>query len=374
MRVLMVSLDRKVFVTGDSARARLAGYGTVFEELHIIVYAKRSLGLAHERIADNVWIYPTNSFSRLTYILDAVRIASEIGKKVSCSIVSGQDVGETGLSAWLIARTLKVPLQLQDHADVFDPYFARESIGNRMRVLLAHFLLPKADCIRTVLPKGKERIEKRYPRLSSRISILPVYTDTEQCKNAHRTFDLHDRYPQFSCVMLMASRLVPQKDIAFALTAFARANVPGSGLVIVGEGRCIESLMAKTEALGIKEQVVFVPWEKDLLSYYLSADLFLLSSRYESYCRTLVEAVAAGLPFVSTDVGVARLLMDAGAQGTVLAHDDLEGFALALEDARTRSKGDAGQGLQAVEALVGRDEAEYRARYRMTLEGCALKT
>lgn len=372
MKVLMVSLDRKAFVSGDPARARFASYGSVFEEVHIIVYAKRDLGFSEAKIAENVWLYPTNSKSRLGYVGDAIRLAR--GRSVD--IVSGQDLGETGFAAWRIARMLNVPLQLQDHADVFDPYFARESLGNRLRVSMARFLLPKADCIRTVLPGGKERIAVRFPKLEERITVLPVYTPTDRFKGTAASFSLHDRYPQFSWICLMATRLVPQKDIGFALRAFAEANVEGGGLVIVGEGPLKDALAQEAVELGIEDRVVFVPWELDLVSYYKTADLFLLSSAYESYCRTLVEAAASGLPFVSTDVGIASALVEAGAAGTVVAHGNHAAFRNAIRSWHEAGKAsaEAGKGLAAVERLAGRDEDEYRARYRESLARCARKT
>lgn len=368
MRVLMVSLDRKAFVEGDPARARLSGYGEVFEELHIIVYAKRSLGLRTQKIAPNVWLHPTNSFSKLFYVADAIGIARGLAGERAFSIVSGQDLSETGFAAWCIARQLDLPVQLQDHADVFDSYFARESLGNRMRVALARFLLPKADCIRTVLPAGKERIVARFPYLERRISVLPVFTRTNHLVDAVPAFSLRERYPQFKTIFLMASRLVSQKDIGFALKAFKEANVEGAGLIIVGEGPLAGMLKEEVHKLGLEEKVVFLPWQQDLVPYYQGADLFLLSSAYESYGRTLVEAAAAGLPFIATDVGIAPALVAAGAQGAVVTRGDVAAFRDALRAPMARG---VSGGLRAVEALVGRNEAEYRERYRATLARCA---
>ncbi|MES2668690.1 MAG: glycosyltransferase [Patescibacteria group bacterium] len=370
MKVLMVSLDRKAFIEGDPARLRLASYGQVFSELHIVVYAERKLGLSEEQIAENVWLYPTDSASKLSYIGDALRIGKRVGK--GCDIVSGQDLGETGLAASLIARSLKIPLQLQDHADVFDPWFAREGLGNRLRVMLARFLLPQADCLRVVLPRMKTRLLERYPRLRAHIEVLPVYTPVEAFRQALTSFSLKERYPQFSHISLMASRLVPQKDIALALRAFEEADVPGSGLVIVGEGQLRPALEAEALRLGLSERVIFVSWENDLVSYYKTADLFLLSSRYESYCRTLVEAAACGLPFVATDVGVASALVDSGAQGSVVPVNDSKAFANAIRDwsAKAGEATTPSAGLFAIEKLVGKDAAAYRERYRATLSAC----
>lgn len=371
MKIVMVSFDRNVFREGDSTRARIAGYGEVFDELHIIVYAKKTLGLTPQKIAQNVWLYPTNSFTKLFYISDAVRIAKNIIRETSVDVVSGQDLGETGIAAWLIARTHRLPLQLQDHADVLNDWFVRAKLSNRVRVLVARFLIPKATSLRVVLPEAKERILARYPTLKKRIAVLPVFTDTKALIEATPSFDLHERYPRFKTIMLIASRLVPEKNIEFSLLAFKKAAIPDSGLIIVGEGSSITSLSAESTRLGLDEQVVFVPWEKDLVPYYKTADLFLLSSSSESYCRALVEAAAVGLPFVSTNVGIASALVEGGAQGTVLKQGDLEGFSEAIREHVTSGKRSSiNRGSAMIDGLAGSTEEEYRIRFRSLFDAC----
>ncbi len=374
MNILMVSLDRKVFIEGDPTRLRLAGYGRVFNELHIIVYTKKNLGFVDTKIADNVWLYPTNSSSRFVYVTDAIRIARKLfkGRKQGISLVSGQDLAETGYAAWRIARMLKTPLQLQDHAGVFDPYFMSESVGNKVRAFIASFLLPKADCVRVVLPQGKEDIVARFPHLEARIAVLPVYTPIDHFRDTSPAFSLHDRYPQFSSIFLMASRLVPEKDIGFALRAFKEADIAESGLIIVGEGPCKEVLAAEVIELDLEDRVVFVPWEKDLVSYYKTADVFLLSSTHEGYCRTLVETVASGLPFVSTDVGVAQTLISAGADGILVSRGDHVGFRDAMRSKVFRPVvATNSRGLDLIQKMTGKSEEEYRARYAASLQVCA---
>ena len=55
----------------------------------------------------------------------------------------------------------------------------------------------------------------------------------------------------------------------------------------------------------MQDNVIFEPWTDDLFSYYKTAGLFLLVSNYEGYGRTVVEAMAAGCPVITTDVGIA---------------------------------------------------------------------
>ena len=78
LKVLMIGSDRKLFEEGSAVVERIKGYGALVEELHIIVFALKSLGFTDKRIAPNVWIYPTNSFSRWLYIYDA----ASLGKKI----------------------------------------------------------------------------------------------------------------------------------------------------------------------------------------------------------------------------------------------------------------------------------------------------
>lgn len=370
MKLLLVSLDRKAFDAGDPARERLAALAGAFEELHVIVYARKSLGLERTRIAENAWLHPTASAGRFSYIPDAIRLGTALARTGRPDLVSGQDLGETGIAAWRIAKRLRVPLQLQDHADVFDPEFAREGAGNRVRALVGSWLVGKADCLRSVHPAAAARIARRFPALAPRIAVLPVFVDLARFGEPGPVAAVRERYPRFRRIALMASRLVPQKDIGFALRAFADAAVPDAGLVVLGEGPLRERLEGEARALGIGDRVAFAPWEPDLAPWYRAADLFLLSSRYESYGRTLVEAAAAGLPFVSTDVGVARMLADAGA-GTVVALDDAKGFATAIAAGFASPPARQDRATPAIAPLTGTSMAAYRERFRASLERCA---
>ena len=64
-------------------------------------------------------------------------------------------------------------------------------------------------------------------------------------------------------------------------------------LLIVGDGSELTKLKAISHKL--KANVIFSPWADDLPSYYKTADLFLLTSNYEGYGRTVVEATACDL-------------------------------------------------------------------------------
>jgi glycosyltransferase involved in cell wall biosynthesis len=312
MNIINIGTDRKIFDPSSPARKRMINYGKLFDELHIVVFAGKLLGLKDTQIADNVWAYPTNSLSRFLYVHDAVtvgrRIATErnLYRKSGKTVVTSQDPFETGKAGFRLRNLIRSGFQIQVHTDFLSPHFASSSILNRIRVGIAKSLLPEADEIRVVSERIKKSILQHIPTIAEdKIDVVPIYADTAQLK-APPAFSLKERYSQFDSIILMASRLTREKNSLVALKAFKNvlAEFPQAGLVIVGSGP--EEAMLKNEAkiMNIQNSVVFESWQNDLTSYYKTADIFLSASLYEGYGLTLVEAALVGLPVVTTDVGI----------------------------------------------------------------------
>ncbi len=295
----MLSTDRKIFEPTSEVHKRMLGYAEDFEELFIII-----LGVNMELKVEG----------KLKY-LGLTRFRAIFWRPIDkFDLVTSQDPFETGLVAQLLAKLTGAQLELQIHTDLFNPYFKKQSLLNRVRILIAHFLLPRADKIRVVSQRIKDSLLYNFPHLTFNIEVRPIFVDVEKIKNAPIKTDLHKKYPQFEKIILMASRLTWEKNIGLAIEAMRDANMRMHAnntnrkilLLIVGSGPEEGSLKCKVESLKLVEQIKFEPWSNDLPSYYKTADLFLLTSYYEGYGMTLVEANVAGCKIVSTDVGVAR--------------------------------------------------------------------
>lgn len=100
-------------------------------------------------------------------------------------------------------------------------------------------------------------------------------------------------------------RLDPVKNLPALLRAHARllAEHPEARLVIVGDGPDREALLAEARALNLAETVVFTGYRADVRAVMPAFDVYANSSRYEGVSLTILEAMAAGLPVVATDVG-----------------------------------------------------------------------
>ncbi len=118
-----------------------------------------------------------------------------------------------------------------------------------------------------------------------------------------------------------------EKNIARLLRAFAR--LPAGRLVIVGDGAQRPALAALAAELGVADRVRFAGHQADTAGFYAGFDLFALSSDTEQMPLSVIEAMASGLPVVSTDVGDVRLMV-AGENAPFIVGLDDDSLAAAL--------------------------------------------
>ena len=304
VRVLQVSADRSsrgILFSGTAAAKRQEAYARAIGELFVISFSRVRDG-ASERVFGTLRIIPTNSYSRFLYILDAYRKARHLPKP---DVVSAQDPFETGLAGWLLARHFGVPLHVQIHTDLFSPSYARLSIVHRLRVLVARFVLRRAARIRTVSDRIKQSLIHELHIPAERVSVLPIYVDIESLRNAPTDSALAVTFAAYRTKLLVVSRLEPEKHVALALRALRESAPPSTCLIIVGSGSEQKSLMRLAETLGIAESVFF-EGAVEAAPYYRIAELVLVTSRFEGYGLVIIEALASGVPVLSTDVGIAH--------------------------------------------------------------------
>ncbi len=296
MRVLSISTDWNVFNEESSVARRQRMQASTLERLDVFVpHGPRQV----VHLAGNATMYGFGP-SKIFGALRAVRAARHIA---SPDIVTVQDPFFIGLLGWYIARSRGAKLHVQIHTDLFDPHFVGHSLKRRLESLLARYILRRADGIRVV----SERIKRSLLplRLRGHISVLPVFIDQRQI-DATKPIERTRLYPQFQKIALVVSRLEAEKNVGAAIRAFKEIHdaQPAAGLIIVGDGSQRARLQMLANELGIEKSVVFEGSQQPF-GYYKAADVLLVTSHFEGYGMVIVEALAAGLPVVSYDVGIA---------------------------------------------------------------------
>lgn len=303
-RALMLSTDAKILDAESAVQARMQTYGTLFEKLTILV-----LGVGDRQVLDlasNVRVVFPGGTSKKEAYKNAFLEGMREGRALAPSapegstdnlVVSTQDPFFLGFAGWRIARALHVPLQVQIHTDPFNPRYFLSSIRKFIEVIIAFFVIAQATRVRVV----SERIARSLWFVDKeKVTILPIH-DTS-IENIATTFERPTAYDSAHPVILMVSRLEPEKRVHVALEAMV--HVPEAHLYIVGSGSRENLLQKRARNLGIASRVHFMGWQTDLAPYYAHADIFLQLSRFEGYGMTLIDAGLAGLPIVTTDVGI----------------------------------------------------------------------
>lgn len=179
---------------------------------------------------------------------------------------------------------------------------------------------------RTAAPQGRRRFFDAVIRLATapvdmliamspalRAEAQTVFPASRLAQIAEPVLDTSQTVPRpqqplsrQAPLILCAGRLAPQKDPLAAVRAFAELPPAlGARLIWLGDGPLRRPLMQEISRLGVGGRVSMPGHVVDIAPYLARADLFLLTSRYEGYPAVLVEAVAAGVPVVTTDCTVA---------------------------------------------------------------------
>lgn len=135
-------------------------------------------------------------------------------------------------------------------------------------------------------------------------------------------------------VLGYVGRFAPIKDLPTLLRAFAlvAAREPRARLVLAGDGETRSEAESAIRDLGLDGRVTFAGWRHDLAALYATFDTMVLSSINEGTPVAVIEAMAAGLPVVSTGAGGVVDVIEDGVTGRIVPVGDAEAFAEALLD------------------------------------------
>jgi glycosyltransferase involved in cell wall biosynthesis len=159
------------------------------------------------------------------------------------------------------------------------------------------------------------------------IEIIPNGIDTE---NFYPAQTQHHRKPM---KLLTVSRLIERKRIDLLIEAVSLAKDAGLDvcLNIAGEGNLGGELRKLSQELNVSESIFFlgrIPSEK-MPQIYREHDVFVMSSAHEGMSNAMLEAMASGLPIITTECeGVEELITD---NGIVTERADAESLAAALK-------------------------------------------
>jgi len=255
-----------------------------------------------------------NTYDRRTRSLGAVlarrdiqRLGRELaGLRTDVIHLNKQNL-EDGLDLLVAARDSRVPVVATVH--VTRTMSGLRSVGGAVRDWLSARVLRNVPCPLIAIAKSGVADLAALGIDASRLHLVwngvgdPLPNDRQAVR---RSWGCGPDDVVLGCI----ARIEPQKNPLFIPTLLAQ--LPRNVRVVwIGDGSMRESLRQKATELKVADRLVLPGWLHDARSYLCAFDVFVLPSIYEGFPLAILEAMAAGLPCVVSDVdGVAEAVID----------------------------------------------------------------
>ncbi len=265
----------------------------------------------NENNVDTIRVYykkPKNKIQSLIRFYRANMMALKIGRDKSrpYDLIHVHVLTRLGVIAWIQKLLHKTPYIITEH---WSRYLPGNDFSGFFRKLLTKVVVRNAKCV-TAVTEYLANAMKKHGLKNDNFVILPNVINIDMfhiseknnnpCKIIH--ISCFEEKSKNISGLLESLRIVKDKDIDFRC-------------VLIGDGIDFEMTKEKAQDLQLLDKVTFTGvLEGDVLADELSSgDFFVLSSNYETMSIVVIEALASGLPVVSTDVaGVKGIIENKG--------------------------------------------------------------
>jgi glycosyltransferase involved in cell wall biosynthesis len=197
-------------------------------------------------------------------------------------------------------------------------------LHRRVSACIAISAETRAEAIRFGVPS--ERIHLIPNGLNSR-ELCPA--SPEERKVARRALGL-----KCERLVLYVGRLAPEKNLLGLLDAWAAVDTKvreRALLALVGDGPQRDNVQAKAKALNLAGSIHLAGQCSNVATWYRAADIYVISSHNEGLSNSMIEALACGVPVISTRVSGSSILLESPIAGLVVDTGNVENLAGAME-------------------------------------------
>ncbi|GEM_PF-459096 len=354
MRLLVIGLDTQVLDPASDSAQRQLGYFVGYE-VDILILGRGAVRCA--ALSSSVRVEQPGGRTSWQAWWRTFCTARRLLHRYSYAVVTVQDPYFCASVGYAARLGTGARLHIQDHSAAFTQVVF--GIKGMLLHLWSHWIVRHADRIRTVSRRGAAGLMRAGVTMD-KIDILPVATDVSK-------FVAITHQPSESQQILCVARLTREKGVDILLLAMREVlyKYPSVHLTLVGDGPERRRLETLARELKIEQAVEFAGAQSAVAPFLAQANIYVQPSRFEGWGRAIIEAAAAGVPIVMTDVGCAGEVIKNGESGVVVPTENWLALAeaiLGLISDPVRAERLTQAALQSVQALPSVEQSVLNVR------------
>ena len=321
-------------VGGGETQARLLAEGLITNGHSVMVLTRRSdVALSKHENYGAVSVYRLSpvgrgQFKKWGLLLSSLPALIRLRDQYDLIFVSGYRI--IGLTAVLVGKLFRKPVVLKadSQGEMSGEFFesglrkfgtSRSSLPFRLFLGFRNVILKKADAFSAISAEiASEWTSNRVPL--NKIHLIPNGVDTTRFApvNAKQKAFLRVKLtlPQAAIIAIYTGRLVSYKGLPLLLKVWdeIRCRHEDVILLLAGTGgldihNCEAQLHDYVKSAGLEENVWFLGPVQNIPEYLQAADLFVFPTENDAFPSSLIEAMACGLPIITTPVGAIKTII-----------------------------------------------------------------
>jgi len=353
LRILAINLDYTLAMDspdfGDAQQRNIL-YGQHVEKIFSITHSRKKMGLKRKKLSEAVEVFPTSSVNPIFFIFDAINVARTILVTEKIDLILTQDPFITGLVGYLLKRRYHYPLLIHFHGDFWqNKYWLREKWYNFLLLFLSKFLVDGADGIKVVSSGIKDKlVEAGVAKKKIRVIPTPVDLNKFVYCNPEKVRNFREKHYPGRKTIINVGRDDPAKDYKTLYEAISLVYEDYKKLAFWQIGADVRL----PEKIKGDQNLILTSTDKieqeELTNYYHASDIYVSSSKHESFGKVLIEAMTAGLPVVATATTGSKEIIVDGENGFLVPIGDSQTLArkilyLLNNPAKAKQMGEAGR-------------------------------
>lgn len=244
--------------------------------------------------------------AKLQYIRKACKFSINLAKENSYNFTHAFSVFPCGIVSFFLAKKLRLPYVISLRESDIEEHNRKYPIWHR-----------------SISSKIKDAWDNAYFIIANDQTFADLAMEThpgKEVKVIHKGVDVHEFLPDTTKInpnyftIICVAHIVPQKGVRFLIQAFEiiSSRFSQTRLVIVGDGTELISLQELVQGFGLKDKIFFtsaVSHEK-VIEYYQKSDVFVLPLLEGEISDAMSEAIACGLPIITTDTKTNRDILE----------------------------------------------------------------